>query len=197
MWIVEGIHDINFLRGASRMLHQVDAGVPDVDELEQAGRLLFVPYGGSDPRPWVARLAPLGLAELHLYDREFPPVTQQRQEAVDAVNQRPGCRAFLTGLPNLETYLHPDAIWLAGRVRVEPSAEADIVEVVARTKHQLRHGPGDWSRLPARNRKRFRDRAKHWLNTAAVGHMTPELLAERDPAGDVRRWLAAVVELGG
>ena len=194
---MEGVHDIAYLRGISQMLHRADAGVPDVGQLEQAGRLLFVPYGGSDPRPWVTRLAALGLPELHLYDREFPPVTAQRQAAVDAVNQRPGCRAFLTGLPTMESYLHPAAIYKAGGIEVRLTRHEDAVEVVARTKYERRHGGHTWSHLPARSRKRLRDQAKHWLNTAAVGHMTIQLLAERDPAGDIRRWLGAGVELGG
>ena len=32
-------------------------------------------------------------------------------------------------------------------------------------------------------------RAKQWINTVLVGDMTPELLTEVDPAGDLRGWL--------
>lgn len=145
----------------------------------------------------VFRLAPLGLPEVHVYDREAPPATEQRQVAVDAVNQRPGCRAYLTGLPTMESYLHPAAIRKASGVQVTLARHDDAVEVVASTKYQLHHGCLEWPQLPARTRKRLRDKAKHWLNTAAVSHMTPELLAERDPHGDVRQWLTAIAELGG
>jgi hypothetical protein len=49
--------------------------------------------------------------------------------------------------------------------------------------------------LPGRARKRFRDRAKHWLNTSAVERMTPERHAARDPDGEIPRWLRATAEL--
>lgn len=195
--VVEGIHDVSFLRGISRMLHQADSSVADLSAMESQGQLLFIPFGGSDPRPWVSRLAPLGLPEVHIYDREAPPHTRFRQQAVDAVNRRTGCRAFLTGPPTLECFLHPEAVWRALGVRITVEPGVDLVATVARTICDRMYGAGHWASLPARCRKRRRDQLKGALNSQAVACMTPELLAETDSDGEIRSWLVAMAELGG
>jgi hypothetical protein len=52
-----------------------------------------------------------------------------------------------------------------------------------------------WELLPLRARKRYRNHVKRWLNTRAVDRMTANRLAERDPDGEVRGWLATIAEL--
>jgi hypothetical protein len=106
--VVEGRHDIEFLRRISKMLHVAERTVPDLGERERAGELIFLPIGGGDIASWGTALAGLGLAELHIYDRETPPETELRQRAAEQVNKRTGCRAFVTGMRSLENYLHPD-----------------------------------------------------------------------------------------
>ena len=44
-------------------------------------------------------------------------------------------------------------------------------------------------------RRRLRYKAKKWLNTRAVEQMTAARLAERDPDGEVRAWLATIANL--
>jgi hypothetical protein len=56
------------------------------------------------------------------------------------------------------------------------------------------HEPA-WEELPGRARKRCRETAKRWLNRQAVARMTPELLDERDPDGEVRGWLGTIAAL--
>ncbi|MEK6233786.1 MAG: hypothetical protein N2C14_03655, partial [Planctomycetales bacterium] len=63
--------------------------------------------------------------------------------------------------------------------------------------HQRRDREFAWEDLDRRTRKRLRNRAKRWLNAEAAGRMTPELLAERDPEGEVRGWLAVIAKLTG
>jgi hypothetical protein len=45
--------------------------------------------------------------------------------------------------------------------------------------------------------KRFRERAKKWLNRRVVELMTTELLDEQDPGGEVRGWILAAGEMLG
>ena len=94
--VVEGVHDIEFLRRISRILHQDDVAIVDLEILEQAGQLVFVPQGGGDLVSWTNRLAPLGHPEFHLYDRETGAATEVRRRAVKLINERIGCRAFVT-----------------------------------------------------------------------------------------------------
>jgi hypothetical protein len=54
--IVEGQHDVAFLRIISRILHSDDPTLPDLGTLEHAGALVMVPIGGGDLLAWAARM---------------------------------------------------------------------------------------------------------------------------------------------
>jgi len=193
--VVEGQNDVEFLRRISRILHAEDPVLPDLVDMERQGGMIFVPFGGGDSRPWAFRLAGLGRAQFHLYDRDVPPATEARQLAADIVNWRPNCRAFLTRKRSLENYLHGDAIFEASGIRVEFCDDDNVADLVARHVYERHEGHLPWQELPARARKRLRGKAKQWLNTRATDRMTPERLARQDPDGEVRSWLTTIVQL--
>ena len=193
--VVEGSHDIQFLRRISRMLHQADERIVDLATLEQHQELLFLPLGGGDVAAWAERLAPLGYPEMHLYDRETGAASTARLRAASAINRRSGCRAFVMAKRSLENYLHPLAISEARRIDVTFGDADDVATVVARRIWDEARKPLSWADVPLRARNRLRAKAKRWLNTEAVLRMTRERLAERDPTGEVLRWLAAIANL--
>ncbi len=193
--VVEGRHDVQFLRHLSATLADSDPTFPDLGRLEAWGQLVFVPFGGGDVGAWSERFAPLGCPEFHLYDRELPPETAARRAAVSRANQRANCRAFLTTKRSLENYLHPLALARAGGRLLEFDDNDAVAEIAARQSFEDLRVTNDWSRLSRRARARFTNRAKCWLNTAAVAQLTPELLAERDSAGEVCGWLRAISAL--
>lgn len=190
--VVEGTNDIEFLRRISPIVHADDACMPDLGRMEADGRLVFLPVGGSELAVWSRRLAPLQMFEFHLADRDMPPLTQEHQAAVDVVNQRVGCIAALTGKRHTENYVHPQAIFKARGLRIEFGSDDDLPELVARRSYELIGGTHHWEAIPSRKRRQMKHRAKRWLNTDAVDAMTPALLAEQDPDGDVRSWLEAI-----
>jgi hypothetical protein len=193
--VVEGRNGIEFLRRISAVLHATAPNVPDLNLLERRGQVVFVPTGGGPLWPWSFRLADLGRPEFHLYDRESSPETEIRREVAQVVNLRPGCHAVLTGKRSLENYLHPAAIYEARGVVIDISDDDSIAERVAQRLYEQEEGHLPWSELLPRNRRRRRNRAKQWLNTAAVDRMTPQRLAERDPDGDVRSWLETIARM--
>ncbi len=193
--LVEGPNDVEFLRRMSVILHHEDSEIPDLASMERDSTLVFVPIGGGDVRPWAFRLAETGAAECHIYDRETPPETEIRQQVVRIVNLRPKCRAFLTTKRNLENYLDRDAIIEASGVAITFGDHDDVADVLARSVYEQCPRLLPWEQLPARSRKRRRDKIKRSLNTKAVDRMTPERLARSDPAGEVRHWLLAIAEL--
>jgi hypothetical protein len=193
--VVEGINDVEFLRRISRILHGDDETVPDLTSHERAGRLIFLPIGGGDVLPWAERLAALGLSELHIYDRETWPETANRQRAAALVRQRRGCRAFVTLKRSLENYIHPRCLKEISGIELSFDDQDDVAEMVARRCHVRRASEAAWDELPSRAKKRCREHVKRWLNRAAVARMSAELLAERDPIGEVRSWLEAVAAL--
>jgi hypothetical protein len=193
--VVEGKHDVEVLRRMSRSLHADDAHLPDLSELEQRGRLVFVPFGGGDILGWTDRLAGLGQREFHLYDREAPPETAVRVRAAAIVNARPDCRAFVTRKRSLENYLLPCAVFEARGLEFRFSDDDCVAELAARYAWSIDGREPAWALLPARARKRLRERAKHWLNTAAAERMTVERIDQCDPQGEIRLWLRTMARL--
>jgi hypothetical protein len=193
--LAEGRNDAEFLRRASAILHVADHDLPDLGELELRGRITFVPVGGGDLLSWMYRLAGMGQAECHIYDREDLPATALRDEAVRIVNLRPRCRAFVTGKRSLENYLDKAAIFAARGVDVTFGDDDDVAALVAKRRYLAQHPSARWEELPARSRRRLRNRAKRWLNTLAVERMTAEQFAARDPPGEICQWLKAIGDM--
>lgn len=195
--VVEGPHDIEFLRRLSAILHVHDPGTPDLARLERQGRLVFVTFGGGDIWLWTTRLAGLGLPEFHLYDREGPPETEIRQKAADVVNLRPNGCAVLTGKRSLENYVHPAAIRDVCGIELNFSDDDPVADLLARQLYQRDEPLVPWAELPRRAKTRRRNRVKKWLHTKALDRMTPERLAERDPDSEIRSWLETIARLAG
>ena len=194
--VVEGPNDIEFLRRISAILHRGDPSLPDLADMERRRALVFAPTGGVDLSS-AFRFAGLDLPEFHLLDRDVPPATQTRHQVAAMVNSRPRCHAAVTSKRSLENYLHSDSIFEASGFSVAFSDDDDLPELIARRANE-RHEPGvPWDELSARARKRLHYKAKKWLNTRAAEQMTAERLAERDPNGEVRSWLATIAGLSG
>lgn len=193
--VVEGIHDVHFLRRLGSLLHVADPALPDLRSREERGQLIFVPFGGGDVLEWTSRFTALRLPEFHLYDRELPPETASRARAVELVNRRPGCRACLTGKRSLENYLHPAAIYEAHGIAIDFGDEDEVPLLAARACYQERPVAGPWTGLTPGARKRLKGRAKHWLNTYAADRMTLDRLFARDPDGEITSWLATIGHL--
>jgi hypothetical protein len=194
--VIEGGYDVQFLRRIGRMLHADDPRLPDLWMLEQSGKIVFVPCGGSNFCHWTHRLSGLGIPEFHLYDREVPPLTTERRRAADLVNQRPGCHAVLTGKRAMENYLDPQSLREARGIDITFGDDDDVPQLVAQRMLEQSGGPA-WSVLPSRGRRRLKDRTKKWLNVEAVERMTADRLAQRDPDRDGRRWLTTIAWMCG
>jgi hypothetical protein len=73
----------------------------------------------------------------------------------------------------------------------------DVADLVAEQRFLLQHPDGGWHELPARARRRIRNRAKTWLNTLAVDRTTAARFVERDPVGEINGWLETIAEMAG
>ena len=193
--VVEGVNDVEFLRRISRMLRPSDASLPDLDELEQRGRLVFLPFGGGNVAAWATRLEPLGCSELHLYDREAGAETHYRIATAKRVNARPSCRAFVMAKRSLENYLHPTALKKATGIDMQFGDNDPVAELVAEQRFTGEPPFVDWDKRSRRARKRFANQTKRCLNTRVVEAMTPELLRDRDPHGEVITWMQTVADM--
>lgn len=190
---VEGKHDISFLRTISAILAKTELDIPDLGAAESDDRLVFVPLGGSSLDLWLTSLAGLHRPEFYLTDRDDPPPQQARyQKYIDAWTAR-GCTAWATSKRELENYLHPNTIAAIAPTYVSTGDEfEDVPMCVAKAIHEAVADASPWDGLETRAKKRKCSSAKGRLNTECVEHMTPELLAQSDPRGEVHVWLRAI-----
>lgn len=191
---VEGKHDISFLRGLSKVLSAGGDTVPNLEELELDGAVIFLPTGGDNLALWADRMRKLNRPEFHVYDRDtVPPDLPKHQARVDAVNARANCRACSTSKREAENYIHFAAINAA-------------LEAIGTTTFRFIAQPGNFEDVPralmdginavAANHDLWGDkRAKEFLNGAALNAMTPDMLSELDPDGEVRGWFRRIAEL--
>lgn len=196
---VEGPNDIQFLSRISAVLAAVDDQISHLGELEHAGRIVFIPMGGSNADIWKSRLEKLNRPEFHIFDRDYaPPAEPKYAEIIAHVNARPGCSAVHTSRRELENYLHPNAIAQARQgVALADAMGAfdDVPALVAQAVHQASNAGTDWVSLADDVIKKKVSHAKKWLNREAVDAMTVEMLDEVDTNGDIRGWLRRISEL--
>lgn len=199
---VEGKHDIAFLKGMSRVLIADGVSVPDLEQLEIAGILIFFPFGGSNLALWTSRLQNLNRPELHIYDRdEAPPARGKYEDYADAVNERCNCTAILTTRREMENFLHPDAIQEAYQInQIElnlPDAFAhfdDVPTLVAQAVHAATAGTS-WPVADVRRCNQKISKAKSILNNRAVAKMNAARLAVSDPNDEVISWLRQIDQI--
>lgn len=194
---VEGRNDINFLRTISRILH--DGGeedIPDLGSAEDAGNLVFVPLGGSSLDLWVSRLRGFNRPEFYLFDRDTTPPQDPRYKAQgDEISQRLNCRVWHTNKRELENYIHPDLIKVIYPCYKGTGQDfEDVPMLFAQTVHEASASEQTWDDVladPDKLGKKISN-AKKRLCSEFVAQMTPKLLTEIDPNGEVRGWLREV-----
>lgn len=199
---VEGVNDINFLKGISKVLKSAGEDVLDLESLEMNGDIIFVPFGGGNLALWASRLKHLNRPEYHICDRDDPPPDPPKySDYMAAVNAREGCTAVATSKREMENYLHPDAIVEAYRQNglniTLPAAFADFDDVptiVAQAVHSASSGV-PWQDLSEEKRVEKVKRVKRQLNAVAPRKMTVDRLRQTDPNNEIRGWLNRISEL--
>lgn len=190
---VEGKHDISFLKHISATLAAAEPDIPDLAAEEAAGRLVFIPLGGSSLELWVTRLQGLNRPEFYLTDRDNPPPQQPKYQQQVAAWAARGCTAWVTTKRELENYLHPSLLIAAAPGYAGTGTDFDDVPLMfAEAVHSAAPGAAPWAGVPDEKKKDKSSAAKKRLNVDVVRQMTPALLSQADPADEVRQWLRAV-----
>ncbi len=190
---VEGKTDIPFLKNIARILFNAGHDVPDLEQMELDGEIIFAPLGGSQLAIWCNRLANLNRPEFHLYDRNTaPPDPPQYPCHIDAVNGRVSCKAVCTNKREVENYIHHEAINQAltdsgiAHSFAGPFNDHDNVPNILVAALRPVASPGDqWGSR----------RAKEFLCGVAATKMTEDMLLQVDPNGEILGWFSEIKRL--
>lgn len=199
---VEGKHDIDFLRAISKVLINAGQNVPDLEALELAGTIVFIPCGGSSLVLWADRLSQLNRPEFHVTDRDNAPPQQSKYHAhLTAVNARQGCKGVCTSKREMENYLHPDAVaevYAANQIALNfPGPFADFEDVplsVAQAVH-AQGAPGVAFPNDVEKVRKKVGAAKEALNKHATKRMTVQRLQQTDPNNEIIGWLTDIRDM--
>lgn len=171
---VEGPNDINFLKNIGKIY--LDQGVPNVPDMINDPRIVFIPMGGHTLKDWVNNnyLKILNKPEIHIYDRDvaIPPQYEKECKSVNARND--GSIAFMTEKREMENYLHPDAIQAVFGVKITIDDTTDVsTEVSALTRYN-------------------ESKAKKKINKFATAKMSYQMLTASDAKGETLTWFNAI-----
>lgn len=190
---VEGKHDINFLKHVSSILATAEPDIPDLTAEELKGRLVFVPLGGSSLELWINRLQGFNRPEYYLTDRDTSPPQQPKYAQQVAAWTARGCTAWVTSKRELENYIPVNLLTAAIPSYSGTGADFDDVPMLfAQAVHSSANGATLWANLCDEKIKKKISSAKKRLNTEFASQITPELLAQSDPTGEVRQWLRVI-----
>jgi putative ATP-dependent endonuclease of OLD family len=189
---VEGKTDIPFLKNISKMLSESGVEVPNLEQLELDGKLIFIPLGGSGLAHWCNRLHNLNRPEFHVYDRDTtPPAIPKYQSSIDKVNLRTNCFATSTQKREIENYLHVESIneaiaeiGFSIQLPQQPSSFDDVPHLLVNLLNTVAPQSSRWRET----------RAKELLCNQASSKMTKERLDTVDPDGEVLEWLQKIKE---
>jgi len=180
---VEGPTDVKAIKALSRVLHLKDKTLPD---LASDDRIAFVVLGGGNLKHWVNNnyLKGFGRPEIHIYDADVPSYV----EVIDQVNNRgDGSIGFITKKHEIESYLHSDAIKAAFDVDMvvtdHPNEDGKATPKVFSEIYSVAQGyDGVMKDNNAKNR----------LSEKAFPLMTSDMIAARDPNGEVQGWFRTI-----
>lgn len=196
------LDNINGLKNFSKVICSEHTELKDLETLENDGKIVFIPLGGSSFKLWINRLNGLNIPEFHICDRDYePPTAAHYQDIVDELNAQDGKEAYITSKRELESYIHHDVIceyyWEQGHtITLNPFNDFDDVPLeVAKALHEVSESPHTWDGVSVENKKKKVSSCKKNLNNHAIAKMTYEQYCEIDANKEIEEYLRRIDEL--
>ena len=174
---VEGPNDIAFLTAISRIAHQED---PTVIDLNCTPDIMVIPLGGNTLKDWVNHnyLQKLHTPEYHIYDSDNRNVHARYCEMINSRGD--GSSARETRKREMENYIHKDVIRDLFGIEIEINDTMDVSSEISALLRQ--DDPNGYSP----------DTVKRKINKLGAPRMTLEMLRDRDPSEEVLGWLREI-----
>ena len=199
---VEGVNDINGLKNFSKIISREYEDLVDLETLENDGKIVFIPLGGSSFKLWINRLNGLNIPELHICDRDYaPPAPAHYQTIVDELNAQDGKEAYITSKRELENYIHHEAICdyyveQGHTITLHHFSDFDDVPLeVAKVLHEASGSLHDWNSISEEKKKNKISKCKKNLNNYVIDKMTYEQYCEVDGRKEVEGYLRRINEI--
>lgn len=199
---VEGVNDINYLKSISRLISSHNQDAINLDESEDNGKVVMIPFGGSSFKLWINRLNSLNVNEFHICDRDYaPPSSAHYQSIVDEINMQENKQAYITQKRELENYIHHQSIMDIYREQhdtftlSEFSDFDDVPLLVAKHLHELSESDNLWDEVNPEKQKQKISKVKKRLNDEAVKVMSYEQYCEVDNDKEIEQWLVDIKEV--
>ena len=193
---VEGRHDISFLKNISRNLHREDNSIPDLDEAEVSGKLVFIPLGGSCLDLWVGRINGLNRPQFYLMDRcSKPPARAKYQDHYERLIVQKDTTAWITSKMELENYIPLHVIKNEfSNYEGNGNAFEDAPRLLAKAIHTADAKSNPWEEVEKdlELAKKKDGNAKKRLNNDVVSKITLDMLKTHDPDEELISWLKSI-----
>lgn len=177
---VEGPTDVVAFKAMNRCLREKYS---DIVDLENDGRIMILPLGGSILKYWVnyQYLNKINCKEVHIYDNDV----KQYQQSIDKINQRAdGSWGVLTKKYEIENYLNSEAIKQIYNVDIN-TEEPDLPNRFAQAYFEKNKKGAPWTASLAKKR----------LSKVFTDAMTCDFLEEIDPDGEVKGWFDRITQV--
>lgn len=194
---VEGRHDISFLRAISKIIHDDNKDIPDLNVAEDNGHLIFIPLGGSILDLWISKLKGLNRPEFYVLDRDAkPPSLPKYQNIADQLAKNDNSQVWITNKKELENYIHPDIIKKFAPIYKGTGNDfEDVPVLLAQAIHDNDDSSNPWDSLSDEKIKKKEGYAKRKLNNDIVGLMTPVFLADIDKDNEICIFLKKIGDI--
>lgn len=177
---VEGPNDVAFLTAISRIAHQSD---PTIVDLNMSPSVVVLPLGGSVLKDWVNLnyLKKLNTREYHIYDSDN--MDAHASECARINQRRDGSSARTTRKREMENYIHSSVVQEVFGIQIEITDTMDVSTEISTI-------------LRGTNPEGYKhDTVKKKLNRICAPKMTLELLHSRDPEDEVLGWLREIADI--
>jgi predicted ATP-dependent endonuclease of OLD family len=189
---VEGINDVNALKGYSKILFE--GGKISEDIMAQEEKLGIVITGGSSLKYYVQNnyLGNLGKPQLHIYDND----KEEYRKLVSKINgeNNPQKKAYNTTKVEMENFLCKDAIEEAYQdinspisISTEISDDTDVPNLICHLRYL------DFDAKTDEEKHKKESSVKRFLNTAAVNKMSIDRLIHRAALNELVAWFEQMI----